>query len=350
MPRVYPAAVLLVLLGACGGLTASSDAGPPDGGLEDGGVDGGAEATADASRDAPATPDAGDAAAGDAARDAAADASLDAKADAAVDPVLVKLAVIGDYGNGSARELAVANLIMSWAPELIITVGDNDYGIPHRYDDWTGQFFHSFIAPYAGAYGAGAAENAFFPVLGNHDWDGDDGAQFFDFFTLPGNERYYELDRGPLHLVFIDSDPREPDGTDPVSTQGMWAQAALAASAAPFKFVVFHHPAYTSGGATPGMDWPFKAWGANAVLTGHVHNYERLRSPDGLDYFVVGQGGVSTSPYGAIHPASRVRYNVKDGAQLVEIGAAHARFRYYDVSGTLVDELTIDPAGLPIAP
>jgi tartrate-resistant acid phosphatase type 5 len=337
MRFVYPAAALLALAAACGGFAATTEVAEIDGGTPEGGADGAAdvanETTVDAKADAPTKNDGGDA--GDAGADA----------DAAVDPVLVKLAVIGDYGNGSARELMVANLIMSWTPELIITVGDNDYGIPHQYDDWTGQYFHSFIAPYAGAYGAGAVENAFFPAIGNHDWDGDDGAQYFDFFTLPGNERYYEIDRGPLHLVFLDSDPREPDGTDPASTQGAWAQAAIAASPAPFQFVVFHHPAYTSGGRTPAMDWPFKAWGANAVVTGHVHNYERLRSPQGLEYFVVGQGGVSTAGFGPIHPSSSLRYNSKDGAQLVEVGAKHARFRYYDVAGTLVDDVSIDATG-----
>lgn len=336
MRRVVLVVLLLAPPCACGGLAASTAVGPGD----DAGLDAAAEALPDgppAARDA--ARDAADARAPRDASEASTDAARDA--DAADDPILVKLAVIGDYGSGSPRELTVANLVMSWAPELIVTVGDNDYGTPHQYDAWTGQYFHAFIAPYAGAYGAGAAVNAFFPVLGNHDWDGDDAAQYLDFFTLPGNERYYELDRGPLHLVFLDSDAREPDGITPDSVQGLWAQAALAASAAPFQLVVFHHPAYTSGGATPAMDWPFEAWGANAVLTGHIHNYERLRSADGLDYFVVGQGGFSTSPYGAIHPASKVRYNVNDGAQLVEVGARHARFRYYDVSGTLVDDFVL---------
>jgi len=330
MRVVYLAAALLALAAACGGLAATTEVTTPDA------PEGGADAANDAPSDARAPIDAG--------RDADADATVDG----AVDPVLVKLAVIGDYGNGSARELAVANLVVSWAPELIVTVGDNDYGIPHRYDDWTGQFFHSFIAPYNGAYGPGAVDNAFFPAIGNHDWDDDNGAQYFGFFELPGNERYYELDRGPLHLVFLDSDPREPDGITPSSTQGAWAEAALAASAAPFQFVVFHHPAYTSGGRTPAMDWPFKTWGADAVLTGHVHNYERLHSADGLEYFVVGQGGAGTSAFGAIHPASTLRYNAKDGAQLVEVGAAHARFRYYNVDGALIDDITLDPTGAVI--
>lgn len=289
---------------------------------------------------------AGDAGA-DAATDAPTDARLDADADAGIDagPV-VRFAVVGDFGTNSSRELAVANMIASWKPDFVVTVGDNDYAGPvHQYDQNVGQYYHSFIAPYAGAYGAGAVENAFFPAIGNHDWDFDNGAAYFDFLTLPGNERYYEVDKGFVHLVVLDSDPREPDGVDPLSTQGAWAQAALAAAAAPFKFVVFHHPIYTSGGATPQMDWPFKDWGANAVLTGHVHNYERLRSADGLTYFVIGQGGNSTGGFGATHPASELRYNAKDGAQLVEVSATVANFRYFNVDGVLVDQRKIDAAG-----
>ncbi|MBS2020546.1 MAG: metallophosphoesterase [Deltaproteobacteria bacterium] len=321
-------------------------------------LDAGSEAsTGDANTtDATSTDAAGDArfdgTNGDGAADAegGADAAPDGDggADADAAPPM-RFAIIGDFGNDSARELAVANLVSSWSPEFVVTTGDNDYSAPvHDYDLTVGKYYHPFIAPYAGAYGAGAAANAFFPAIGNHDWDFDDGAAYFDFLGLPGNERYYEIDKGLVHLVVLDSDTREPDGVSAVSTQGAWAQAALAASAAPFKLVVFHHPAYTSGGASAWMDWPFKAWGASAVFTGHVHNYERLRSADGLTYFVVGQGGAGTSGFGATHPSSQLRYNAKDGAQLVEVTGTSAHFRYFNVDGTLVDELRLDTAGNPL--
>jgi len=354
MRLVRGSVALLALAAACGGL-ASIDELPPEAGAPDATAPPPTDAPPGA-LDAPAPPldapaesdaplDAGADADADAGLDASADADADA-VDAAPDPVLVRFAVVGDYGNGSGRELLVANLIASWAPEFIVTTGDNDYASPHAYDDTVGKFYHSFIAPYAGAYGAGAQPTRFFPAIGNHDWDGDNGAAYFDFFELPGNERYFELDKGPVHFVFLDSDTaREVDGTSPGSTQGLWAQAALSASAAPFQFVVFHHPAYTSGGRTAEMDWPYKAWGADVVLTGHVHNYERLRSAAGLQYFVNGQGGVSTSSFGPIHPSSQLRFNAKDGAQLVEVGNARARFRYYDVDGTLQDDITLDATG-----
>lgn len=311
---------------------AASDATVAESGSNDG-------STIDSASDAPVDSPS------EAALDGGADADADADADAEVEKK-VRFAIVGDFGTNSARELAVANLIMTWNPEFVVTVGDNDYAGPvHQYDQNVGQYYHSFIAPYAGAYGAGAVENAFFPAMGNHDLDFDDGAAYFDFLTLPNNERYYEVDKGFVHLVVVDSDVREPDGVDPLSTQGVWAQTALGASVAPFKLVVFHHPAYTSGGRSAWMDWPFKDWGATAVVTGHVHNYERLRSADGLSYFVIGQGGNSSEGFGAIHPSSQLRYNARDGAQLVEVSATVAHFRYFNVDGNLVDQLKLDPAG-----
>lgn len=270
--------------------------------------------------------------------------------DADAGPPDVTFAVVGDFGSGSAREAAVAQMIASWRPNFVVTTGDNNYdGDIDSYDPNVGQFYHAFIAPYTGAYGAGAAKNAFFPAIGNHDYDIGGGAPYFDFFTLPGNERYYEVAEGPVRLVFLDSDAREPDGRTPGSVQGTWAETRMAAATEPFVFVVFHHPAYTSGSREPTMLWPFKSWGADAVLTGHVHNYERLTDV-GLTYFVNGQGGHSTAGFGAIHSASQLRYNTMDGAQLVTVSRTKATFRYFAVDGTLVDIYAIGPDGLPVPP
>ena len=37
------------------------------------------------------------------------------------------LAVVGDFGSGTANETAVASLIESWHPDFVLTVGDNAY-------------------------------------------------------------------------------------------------------------------------------------------------------------------------------------------------------------------------------
>src|SRR5690349_14171177 len=66
-------------------------------------------------------------------------------------------AAIGDYGAANSNELAVANLIKSWNPDFIITLGDNNYpdGAASTIDSRIGQYFHGYIAPYTGTYGGG---------------------------------------------------------------------------------------------------------------------------------------------------------------------------------------------------
>ncbi|HSO26501.1 MAG TPA: metallophosphoesterase [Anaerolineales bacterium] len=160
----------------------------------------------------------------------------------------ITFAIIGDFGLAGPAEADVAALIQSWQPDLIITTGDNNYpdGAAETIDANIGQYFHNFIAPYQGAYGPGADVNRFFPTLGNHDWNTAAAAPSLEYFTLPGNERYYDFVWGPVHFFALSSDSREPDGVGRSSVQAQWLQAALAASTAPWQVVYMHHPAHAS--------------------------------------------------------------------------------------------------------
>ena len=178
-------------------------------------------------------------------------------------------------------------------------------------DSNVGQFYHQDMFPYTGTYGAGSADgvNHFFPALGNHDWLTSGAVPYLNYFTLPGNERYYTFQQGNVQLFMLDDEPVEPDGTSPTSIQGRWLQSSLAASTADTKIVVHHHPGYTSGGERNNvyMQWPFAQWGATAVISGHDHDYERL-NVNGTPYFVNGLGGEDIVPFGATIPQSQVRY------------------------------------------
>lgn len=276
------------------------------------------------------------------------------------DPNAVRIAVVGDYGDGSQAEADVAALIDSWTPDYVVTVGDNNYpaGAAEDIDAVIGRFYSDYIAPYRGSYGDGAATNRFFPTLGNHDWDTSRGEPpvpqpYLDYFTLPdgpGQERYYDVRLGPVHLFALDSDPREPDGVSATSTQARWLQGALAASDAPWKLVVFHHAPYSSGlhGSTPYMRWPFREWGADAVLSGHDHDYERLMV-DGLPYFVNGLGGDSRYWFLIPWPGTQVRYNDDAGAMLIEATPDRIAFQFITRRGELIDSYAIE-AGAPATP
>jgi hypothetical protein len=225
-----------------------------------------------------------------------------------------KFAVIGDYGDAGGHELAVANLVKSWSPDFIITVGDNNYedGLASTIDENIGKYYHDYIKPYLGntsLYGNGSPDvNRFFPVPGNHDWDASslpagDLTPYLEYFTLPNNERYYDFVWGDVHFFMIDSDDREPDGYLETS-------------------------------------WPFKLWGADAVFAGHKHNYERLIVDD-LVYFVDGLGGKSKQSFRSTITGSEIRYNGDYGAMLVEATSSNISFSFHNTSDTQIDSYEI---------
>ena len=258
----------------------------------------------------------------------------------------IHFAVIGDFGMGDKAEADVAALVHSWSPDFVITVGDDNYpsGAADTIDANIGQYYHDFIFPYTGAYGAGATENRFFPTLGNHEWLTPGAKPYFDYFSLPGNERYYDFVRGPVHFFALDSDENEPDGVGSRTVQADWLKQGLASSTSIWNIVYFHHAPYSSGtmhGSTTWMQWPFAAWGAQAVLTGHEHNYERLLV-DGIPYFVNGLGGGPIyDDFADILPESQFHYSADHGAMLVTASATDVHFEFYSRTDKLIDQYRI---------
>jgi tartrate-resistant acid phosphatase type 5 len=260
------------------------------------------------------------------------------------DRLATRFAAIGDYGWPDGGERLVASLIASWRPDFVITLGDNNYPLGEQatIDDNIGQFFHSFIGGYAGRFGCGARENRFFPALGNHDWYTFGAQPYLDYFQLPGNERYYEVMRGDVHLFSIDSDFSEPDGVTSDSVQASWLRGALAASTARWRIVYMHHPPYSSASHGPSvyMQWPYKAWGASLVLAGHDHSYERL-VVDGLPYIVAGLGGAPPYPFGPPLPGSEFQFTNDFGALLIDADATQLRVRFHTAGGELIDQFVL---------
>lgn len=257
----------------------------------------------------------------------------------------VRIAVIGDYGNAQPAEAAVAALVVGWAPDLVVTTGDNNYpdGTAAAIDANIGQYYHGYIFPYLGQYGAGASVNRFFPTLGNHDWRTPGAQPYLDYFALPGNERYYDFTWGPVHLFAVDSDPHEPDGITAGSAQALWLQAALAGSTSPWNLVYMHHPPYSSGlshGSTPALQWPYAEWGATAVLAGHDHAYERLQR-EGVVYLVVGSSGQPLNTSGPPITGSQVIYTAQHGALLMTASPTTLTVQFVNVAGAVVDSYTL---------
>jgi hypothetical protein len=269
----------------------------------------------------------------------------------------ILFAAIGDYGDGSTDERDVAGLVRSWNPDFIISLGDNRYGATN-FDETVGQFYCNALADAgSGSYCSGGSStvNAFFPSPGNHDYsDGNGVSEYLDYFSLPGtgitsssssgSERYYDFVIGPVHFHVLDSEATLISSIDK-NTQMNWLQARLAASSSTWNIVYFHHPPYSSAehGSTPGMQWPFADWGADAVLSGHDHTYERI-SANGIVYFVNGLGGRSTYVFNSSVPGSQARYNGDYGAMRIDASDTTLTFKFINVSGIVIDSYTLQAA------
>lgn len=272
-------------------------------------------------------------------------------------------AAIGDFGDttdlddGETETLRVANLIESWNPAFIITVGDNDYtdaefvGTNRGLELGVGQYFHEYIGDYTGSEGAGSATNRFFPVPGDHDYgdDCDDPRldDYLAYFTLPddaGDETYYQVRDGDVELFAIDSivDCHQ-DGGAKLAAQEAWLESAAMASDAPFKIAYFHHPPYSSGqrhGSAEHMQWPFATYGIDLVLSGDDHIYERVER-EGVTYLVIGLGGVDRHGFGSPVEGSVVRYAEEYGALGLAVVGDELWVAFIDVEGTLIDAFVL---------
>lgn len=280
---------------------------------------------------------------------------------------------LGDFGNDSSFELAVSNLIRSWNPIFIVTTGDNYYGPGNTgvsltdLDTMVGKYYHDFLFPYIGTFGSGALTQKLFVAIGNHDRDPVGRlALEAQYFNIPSN--YYDFVVGPVHCFILDTGydntqvNQEFDGVDQNSVQAQWLRAKLALSTAKFKLVFMHHPPFSSTKSAilvpplaadgtisfPALQWPFKTWGADAVIFGHVHNYERLVGPDGMLYIANGAGGASgqIANEPAIYadpplPISVFRYNLDFGAQRFVFDCNTLTMEFWNRVGVLIDSVVI---------
>jgi len=120
------------------------------------------------------------------------------------------------------------------------------------------------------------------PVLGNHD----EVANYFEQFSLPGNERWYSLNMGDIHLICLDTGPRdnaEQELIDAGSPQHTWLVNDLEQAHNKYDWIIvqFHRPPYGTGGHFNATDvqeaWCplFDQYGVDLVFCSHNHFYER---------------------------------------------------------------------------
>ena len=128
---------------------------------------------------------------------------------------------------------------------------------------------------------------------------------------------------GGWHLIALNSECAQVGGCATGSRQERWLRADLAAHPARCVLAYWHKPRFSSG--MHGNDAAYTAlWqalyaaGAELVLVGHDHDYERfapqtpggrLDRARGVRQFVVGTGGKTHYGFRAIRANSQVRHS-----------------------------------------
>jgi hypothetical protein len=143
-----------------------------------------------------------------------------------------------------------------------------------------------------------------FPVLGNHEyWLSGSRAlrNFFSRFPEIRERHWYSVRYGPVGLVFLDSNVRFLPRVE-WRRQLDWLEGVLTAGDADPDvrgiLVLLHHPPFTNSTVTSDelhvqrfFVPPFRAARkALAMISGHVHSYERF-ARDGKVFVVAGGGG-----------------------------------------------------------
>lgn len=246
-----------------------------------------------------------------------------------VDRVLLE--AVGDIDD-SVGGLALAAAIEADDPDVFAGLGDLSYDGDYETDFGTG-------------YDWAMENKVVIPVVGNHDLSDHSNSlgEFKTYFAefLSNNGQNYEAAAGPIHcFVYNTEDAGNVDGD---SAQAEWLRVKMLLSPARWKVVFMHRSPYSSDsthGSYAAVQLAFKAWGADLVLSGHAHVYERLEV-DGLPYITCGVGGRSFYAFTAPVAGSLVRIADTSGRVVINATCDELKAEFVNVAGTVLDTLTL---------
>ncbi|HEV7865456.1 MAG TPA: metallophosphoesterase, partial [Acidimicrobiia bacterium] len=276
---------------------------------------------------------------------------------AASDPVLIAAGDIADCNQ--PYDEATAALVNKVPDATVAMLGDGAYP--------TGD-----LATYNQCYGPswGQFKDRTRPAPGNHDYAVGPKRQsapgYFDYFGSSAGDPtkgFYSYDLGSWHIVSLNSTCGVPGaGCTPGSAQLQWLQSDLAAHPAQCILAYWHHPRFFSmeKGSTatgPSSDvtmstiWDtLQAHGADAVVNGHVHLYERFGrqssagnlDPNGMREFIVGTGGGHPDSFDPAHidPHSEARHDTAFGVLQLSLHSGSYDWAFEATDGSTLDSGT----------
>jgi hypothetical protein len=225
--------------------------------------------------------------------------------------VLVGAGDIADCANLAGAEATAA--LLSKIPGTVMAVGDLAYpdGTPANF------------ACYDKTWGREKTRTR--PAVGNHEFHSAGATYYFQYFgdaAGDSSKGYYSFELGAWHIVVLNSECAQVGGCGAGSTQEKWLREDLKAHPVECTLAYFHKPLFSSGGAHGDDPTVKPLWdalyegGADIVVNGHDHDYERFAPQDpngkldrerGIREFVIGTGGKNHRPFGKPEATSEVR-------------------------------------------
>jgi hypothetical protein len=223
-------------------------------------------------------------------------------------------------------------------PGTVYTLGDN------AYPNGTAAQFNDCYNPTWGRHKARTR-----PSVGDNDYNTSGAVPYYNYFGAAAgdpNEGYYSFDLGSWHIIVLNSNCSDVSGCDPDSAQGQWLQADLTANQSACILAIHHEPRFSSKGGDSDLQdfWvPLYEAGADIVLSGHRHMYERFAQQNpagvadpgrGIRQFVVGTGGAGlTSSPSSSAPNSQVRNNNTFGVLKLTLHANSYTWQFIPIAG-----------------
>lgn len=213
-------------------------------------------------------------------------------------PVSATFIGAGDMGRCRTSNPAATAALIQAVQGAVYTTGDN------AYEDGTAQEFAECYDPSWGAF-----KDRTYPTPGNHDYNTPGATGYYGYFGSragPAGRGYYSFKLGAWHMLALNS---AIEDSAAVAAQEAWVRAELARSRAGCVAAYWHHPTFSSSLGLGGLGTDMRPiWrllydhGADLIITGHHHVYERFapQDPDGkldtargIRSFIVGTGGHS---------------------------------------------------------
>ena len=248
----------------------------------------------------------------------------------------LRFLALADTGSGNANQRAVGERMAERhrlnPVDLVLLGGDNIYP-----DGNLIEVERTFQQPYRELLAAGVPFHA---VLGNHDIRTENGDPQVRYRPFGMAGRWYSLRRGPVAFFLIDTNANAR-----WQHQMPWLKNALAASDAPWKVVVGHHPLYSAGlyGDDPvaiaRLTPLFERHGVQLYINGHEHSYERTRVIRGTTYLTVGGGGAWLRPVVANARSARAASTYSFAE--ITIQDERLRLHAWDSRGSRLDEASL---------